>query len=71
MMSSPSPSSYNTPIIEYAKSTQKVCMCLAISVFVIILFMMTPLKSFIFSHRRKLKIPAEGLNFSPPQSSPI
>jgi hypothetical protein len=49
MMSSPSPSSYNTPIIEYAKSTQKVCMCLAISVFVIILFMMTPLKSFILS----------------------
>ena len=48
-MSSPSPSSYNTPIIEYAKSTQKVCMCLAISVFVIILFMMTPLKSFILS----------------------
>lgn len=49
MISSPSPSSYNTPIIEYAKSTQKVCMCLAISVFVIILFMMTPLKSFILS----------------------
>jgi hypothetical protein len=39
----------NTPIVEYAKSTQNVCMCLAISIFLIILFMMTPLNSFILS----------------------
>ena len=36
-------------VVEYAKSTQNVCMCLAISIFLIILFMMTPLNSFILS----------------------
>ena len=39
----------NTPIIEYAKSTKNVCMCLGISIFLIILFMMTPLNSFMLS----------------------
>ena len=38
-----------TNIVKYAKSTQNVCMCLAIATFLIILFMMTPLKSFILS----------------------
>jgi hypothetical protein len=36
-------------LVEYAKSTQNVCMCLGLSIFMIILFMMTPLKSFILS----------------------
>ena len=39
----------NTPVIEYVKSTKNVCMCLGISIFLIILFMMTPLNSFILS----------------------
>lgn len=36
-------------VVEYAKSTQNVCMCLGISIFLIILFMMTPLNSFMLS----------------------
>ena len=36
-------------IIEYAKSTQNVCTCLAVSIFFIILFMMTPLNYFLLS----------------------
>ena len=36
-------------IIEFSKSTENVCMCLGISVLFIILFMMTPLNSFILS----------------------
>ena len=36
-------------IIEYAKSTQNVCLCMSISAFLIILFMMTPLNSFVLS----------------------
>jgi hypothetical protein len=36
-------------IIEYAKSTQNVCLCISISVFLIILFIMTPLNSFLIS----------------------
>jgi hypothetical protein len=36
-------------IIEYSKSTQNVCICLAITLFLIILFMMTPLNTFILS----------------------
>jgi hypothetical protein len=36
-------------IIEYAKATQNVCLCMSISAFLIILFMMTPLNSFILS----------------------
>lgn len=41
--------SSSTMIIEYAKSTQNVCICLAISLFLIIVFMMTPLNTFILS----------------------
>jgi len=41
--------SSSTMVVEYAKSTQNVCMCLGISIFLIILFMMTPLNSFILS----------------------
>jgi hypothetical protein len=42
-------SSSSIMIVEYAKSTQNVCMCLAVSIFLIILFMLTPLKSFLLS----------------------
>jgi hypothetical protein len=41
--------SSSTMVVEYAKSTQNVCMCLGISIFLIILFMMTPLNSFMLS----------------------
>ena len=41
--------SSSTMIIEFAKSTQNVCICLAISLFLIILFIMTPLNTFILS----------------------
>jgi len=36
-------------IIEYAKSTQNVCLCISISAFLILLFIMTPLNSFLLS----------------------
>ena len=36
-------------IIEFAKSTQNACMCLSIAIFLIILFMMTPLNTFLLS----------------------
>jgi hypothetical protein len=36
-------------ITEYAKSTQTVCLCISISAFLIILFIMTPLNSFLLS----------------------
>lgn len=36
-------------IIEFSKSTQNVCMCLGLAVVFIILFMMTPLNTFILS----------------------
>lgn len=36
-------------IVEYAKTTQNVCLCMSISAFLIILFMMTPLNSFVLS----------------------
>jgi hypothetical protein len=36
-------------ITEYAKSTQKVCLCISVSAFLIILFIMTPLNSFLLS----------------------
>jgi hypothetical protein len=39
----------STMIIEYAKSTQNVCMCLIVTIFFIILFMMTPLNTIFLS----------------------
>jgi hypothetical protein len=43
-------STYSSEIvIEFAKSTQNVCICSAISIFLIILFMMTPLNTFLLS----------------------
>lgn len=42
-------SSSSSMIVEYAKSTQNVCLCLSISTFLIMLFIMSPLNSFILS----------------------
>jgi hypothetical protein len=42
-------SSSSTMVVEFAKSTQNVCMCLAISTILIILFIMTPLNRFMLS----------------------
>lgn len=36
-------------IIQFSKATQNVCLCLGLSVFFIILFMITPLNTFILS----------------------
>jgi len=36
-------------IIEFSKATQNVCMCLGLSVIFIVIFMMTPLNSFLLS----------------------
>ena len=36
-------------IVEYAESTQNVCKCLSISIFLILVFMLTPLNNFIIS----------------------
>jgi hypothetical protein len=36
-------------IIEFTKATQNVCLCLGLSVIFIVLFMMTPLNSFLLS----------------------
>ena len=44
-----SSSSSSSMIIEYAKSTQNVCLCLGVSFFLIVLFMMTPLNTFMLS----------------------
>ena len=48
-MSSSINTSSSLMIIQFTKSTQNVCMCLGISVLLIILFMMTPLNSFLLS----------------------
>jgi hypothetical protein len=42
-------SSSSLMIIEFSKATQNVCFCLGLSVFFIILFMMTPLNTFLLS----------------------
>lgn len=42
-------SSASSTIVDYAKSTQNVSMCLAVTLFLIIVFMMTPLSKFVFS----------------------
>jgi flagellar biosynthesis component FlhA len=42
-------SSHSTMIIEFAKTTQNVSICLGVSILMIVLFMMTPLNSFLLS----------------------
>ena len=42
-------SSYSIHIIEFAKTTENVCFCLGLSILLIIIFMMTPLNSFLLS----------------------
>ena len=36
-------------IVQYAKATQNVCMCLSISIFLIILFILSPLNKFLLT----------------------
>ena len=36
-------------IVEFAESTKYVCMCLSVAVILIVIFMMTPLNSFLLS----------------------
>lgn len=42
-------SSHSTMVIEFAKTTQNVAICVGISILMIIIFMMTPLNSFLLS----------------------
>jgi flagellar biosynthesis component FlhA len=42
-------STHSTMIVEFAKTTQNVALCLGISIFLILLFMMTPLNQFLLS----------------------
>jgi len=42
-------SSSSTMVIEYAQATKNVCMCVLISIILIILFIMSPLNSFFLS----------------------
>lgn len=39
----------NNMIIEFSKSTKNTCICLSISMFLILLFIMTPLDNFLLS----------------------
>jgi hypothetical protein len=48
-MSSLNNSSSTLMVVEFSKSTQNVCMCIGISALLIIIFMMTPLNSFMLS----------------------
>lgn len=48
-MDSPTSLTSSQLIIEYSKSTQNVCMCLAVASFLIILFILSPLNSFLMS----------------------
>lgn len=50
-MNSSSSNDYNvkTQIIEFLKSTKNTCMCLSISMFLILLFILSPLDNFLMS----------------------
>jgi hypothetical protein len=48
-MSSITNTSSTLMVIEFSKATQNVCMCLGLSVIFIILFMFTPLNTFMLS----------------------
>lgn len=49
MSSSLNTSNSTLMIIEFSKATQNICMCIGLSVIFIILFMMTPLNTFLLS----------------------
>jgi|688.fasta_scaffold2126529_1 hypothetical protein len=49
MSSSLTKSNSTSMIIEFSKATQNVCMCLGLSVIFIVLFMITPLNTFLLS----------------------
>jgi hypothetical protein len=42
-------SSSSIMVVEYAKATKNVCMCVVVSIILIILFVMSPLNSFFLS----------------------
>lgn len=44
-----STSSSSVIIVEYAKTTQNVCLCISISALLIMLFILSPLNSFVLS----------------------
>lgn len=48
-MSEPNTTSASTIIVEYAKATQDVCMCLSLSIFLIVLFILSPLNKFLLT----------------------
>ena len=48
-MNSLEPSKTSAIIVEYAKSTQDVCMCLSLSIFLIVLFILSPLNKFLLT----------------------
>ena len=48
-MNSNNPSKTSAIIVEYAKATQDVCMCLSLSIFLIVLFILSPLNKFLLT----------------------
>lgn len=48
-MSEPNTTSASAIIVEYAKATQDVCMCLSLSIFLIVLFILSPLNKFLLA----------------------
>jgi hypothetical protein len=43
------PTKTSTIIVEYAKATQDVCMCLSLSIFLIVIFILSPLNNFLLT----------------------
>jgi len=43
------PTKTSAIIVEYAKATQDVCMCLSLSIFLIVLFILSPLNKFLLT----------------------
>jgi len=43
------PTKTSAIIVEYAKATQDVCMCLSLSIFLIVIFILSPLNKFLLT----------------------
>ena len=43
------PTKNSAIIVEYAKATQDVCMCLSLSIFLIVIFILSPLNNFLLT----------------------
>ena len=43
------PTKTSAIIVEYAKATQDVCMCLSLSIFLIVIFILSPLNNFLLT----------------------